>query len=60
LPEPRNLAFASGLDDWIIGGRFRAGPTLLAELATMSTLAKWLTRWQPIAIHGAMLAGRKA
>ena len=22
LPEPRNLAFASGLGDWIIGGRF--------------------------------------
>ncbi len=31
----------------------------LAELATMSALAKWLTRWQPIAIHGAMLAGAK-
>jgi len=29
----------------------------LAELATMSALAKWLDRWQPIAIHGAMLAG---
>jgi len=29
----------------------------LAELATMSALAKWLTRWQPIAIHGAVLAG---
>lgn len=31
----------------------------LAELATMSALAKWLLRWQPIAIHGAMLAGAK-
>jgi hypothetical protein len=31
----------------------------LAELATMSALAKWLARWQPIAIHGAMLAGAK-
>jgi hypothetical protein len=31
----------------------------LAELATMSALAKWLQRWQPIAIHGAMLAGAK-
>jgi hypothetical protein len=29
----------------------------LAELATMSALATWLARWQPIAIHGAMLAG---
>jgi hypothetical protein len=25
----------------------------------MSALAMWLTRWQPIAIHGAMLAGAK-
>lgn len=31
----------------------------LAELATMSALATWLTRWLPIAIHGAMLAGAK-
>ena len=31
----------------------------LAELATMSALAKWLTRWQPIAIHGAILAGAR-
>jgi hypothetical protein len=31
----------------------------LAELACMSALAKWLDRWQPIAIHGAMLAGAK-
>jgi hypothetical protein len=29
----------------------------LAELACMSALAAWLTRWQPLAIHGAMLAG---
>ena len=29
----------------------------LAELACMSALAKWLRRWQPIAIHSAMLAG---
>lgn len=29
----------------------------LAELAVMSALAKWLHRWQPIAIHGAILAG---
>ncbi len=31
----------------------------LAELAVMSTLAKWLTRWQPIAIHSAVLAGAR-
>jgi hypothetical protein len=31
----------------------------LAELATMSALATWLVRWQPIAIHGAMLAGAR-
>jgi hypothetical protein len=31
----------------------------LAELACMSALARWLDRWLPIAIHGAMLAGAK-
>jgi hypothetical protein len=31
----------------------------LAELACMSALAKWLARWQPIAIHGAVLAGTR-
>jgi hypothetical protein len=31
----------------------------LAELACMSALATWLRRWQPIAIHGAMLADAK-
>lgn len=31
----------------------------LAELATMSALAKWLTRWQSIAIHSAVLAGAR-
>ena len=31
----------------------------LAELAVMSALASWLHRWQPIAIHGAMLAGAR-
>lgn len=25
----------------------------------MAALAGWLTRWQPIAIHGAMLAGAR-
>jgi hypothetical protein len=29
----------------------------LSELAVMSALAEWLCRWQPIAIHGAILAG---
>jgi hypothetical protein len=29
----------------------------LAELACMSALGAWLSRWQPMAIHGAMLAG---
>jgi hypothetical protein len=31
----------------------------LAELAVMSALEKWLHRWQPIAIHGAMRAGAR-
>jgi hypothetical protein len=31
----------------------------LAELAVMSALARWLQRWQPIAIHSAMLAGAR-
>ena len=31
----------------------------LAELATMSALATGLTRWQPIAIHSAVLAGAR-
>ncbi len=29
----------------------------LAELACMSVLARWLTRWQPIQIHRAILKG---
>jgi hypothetical protein len=29
----------------------------LAELAVMSALATWLRRWQPMVIHGAILAG---
>ncbi|MGH3298421.1 MAG: hypothetical protein ACRDP7_42190 [Trebonia sp.] len=32
----------------------------LCELAVMSALDAWLRRWQPIAIHGAMLAGARA
>jgi hypothetical protein len=31
----------------------------LAELAVMSALASWLHMWQPIAIHGAILAGAR-
>jgi hypothetical protein len=31
----------------------------LSELACMSALAWWLNCWQPIAIHGAMVAGAK-
>jgi hypothetical protein len=31
----------------------------LAELACMSALAEWLARWQPIAIHSAVLAGAR-
>jgi hypothetical protein len=31
----------------------------LAELAVMSALGTWLRRWQPIAIHSAMLAGAR-
>ena len=31
----------------------------LSELAVMSALGTWLQRWQPIAIHGAVLAGAK-
>jgi hypothetical protein len=37
----------------------RAAYDELAELAIMSALAKWLTRWQPIAIHSAVLAGAR-
>ena len=31
----------------------------LAELAVMTALATWLRRWQPVAIHGALLAGAR-
>jgi hypothetical protein len=31
----------------------------LSELAVMSALAAWLCRWQPLAIHGAILAGAR-
>ena len=32
----------------------------LAELSVMSALAGWLQLWQPMAIHGAILAGASA
>ena len=31
----------------------------LSELAVMSALAAWLRRWQPMAIHSAILAGAR-
>jgi hypothetical protein len=31
----------------------------LSELAVMSAFGTWLRRWQPIAIHGAMLASAR-
>lgn len=31
----------------------------LSELACMSALGTWLRRWQPVAIHSAMLAGTR-
>lgn len=42
---------------WPITGRTAYDE--LAELACMSTLATWLARWQPIAIHSAVLAGAR-
>lgn len=39
---------------WPINNRTRYDE--LAELAVMSALANWLRRWQPMAIHSAMLA----
>jgi hypothetical protein len=32
----------------------------LEELALMTVAAEWLTRWQPISMHRALLAGRPA
>jgi hypothetical protein len=31
----------------------------LSELAVMSALSKWLSLWQPLAIHSAILAGAR-
>lgn len=42
---------------WPIGDRTQYDE--LAELAVMSALATWLHMWQPIAIHGAILAGAR-
>ncbi len=43
--------------DWPVDGRTQYDE--LAELAVMSALATWLQQWQPIAIHGAILAGAR-
>ena len=40
---------------WPVDGRTKYDE--LSELAVMSALATWLRRWQPMAIHGAILAG---
>ncbi|HUA24195.1 MAG TPA: hypothetical protein VMA54_08765 [Steroidobacteraceae bacterium] len=42
---------------WPIDGRTQYDE--LSELAIMSALGAWLRRWQPIAIHCAMLAGAR-
>jgi hypothetical protein len=42
---------------WPIAGRTKYDE--LSELSIMSGLAVWLRRWQPIAIHGAILAGAR-
>lgn len=55
----RSLQLQQALSACCLVGSGTAGRTQydeLAELATMCALAKWLRRWQPIAIHGAILA----
>jgi hypothetical protein len=42
---------------WPIDGRTQYDE--LSELAVMSALAAWLLRWQPVAIHSAILAGAR-
>jgi hypothetical protein len=42
---------------WPVGERSQYDE--LSELAVMSALATWLRRWQPMAIHGAMMAGAR-
>jgi hypothetical protein len=70
-PPPRPVTFTAAEDlnpfelaelwadrmAWPVDGRTPYDE--LAELAVMSALASWLRRWQPIAIHSAMLAGAR-
>jgi hypothetical protein len=42
---------------WPLAGRTKYDE--LSELSVMSALGAWLRRWQPIAIHGAILAGAR-
>lgn len=70
-PPPRPVTFSAAEDlnpfelaelwadrmAWPVDGRTPYDE--LAELAVMSALARWLQRWQPIAIHSAMLAGAR-
>ena len=70
-PQPRPVTFSAAEDlnpfdlaelwadrmAWPVDGRTPYDE--LAELAVMSALARWLQRWQPIAIHSAMLAGAR-
>lgn len=68
-PQPRPITFRAAEDlgpfdlaqlwsdrtAWPIDERTQYDE--LSELAVMSALATWLRRWQPIAIHSAILAG---
>jgi hypothetical protein len=70
-PPPRPVTFTAAEDlnpfelaelwadrmAWPVDGRTPHDE--LAELAVMSALEAWLRRWQPIAIHSAMLAGAR-
>lgn len=70
-PPPRPVTFTAAEDlnpfelaelwadrmAWPVDGRTPYDE--LAELAVMSALDAWLRRWQPIAIHSAMLAGAR-
>jgi hypothetical protein len=70
-PPPRPVTFSAAEDlgafelaelwadrmAWPVDGRTPYDE--LAELAVMSALEAWLRRWQPIAIHSAMLAGAR-
>lgn len=68
---PRDRSRSAPLRTWVRSSWRSCGATArrgrdertqydeLSELAVMSALGKWLRRWQPIAIHGAMLAGAR-